>query len=333
MSVLVVAEAGVNHDGKLEQALRLCDAAKDADVDAIKFQIFKTESLLTRAAQPADYQSRNVGGEAKTQFEMIKALELSEGDFLRIIEHCRSIDLQFLATPDDEESLAFLLRANVSPIKIGSGELTNIPFLRAIAATGAPVILSTGMGSLGEVERAIAELRSHGTPEITLLHCTTNYPCPPEEANLKAISTLAKCFGVPVGYSDHTEGIEVPIAAVALGAKVIEKHFTIDRTLPGPDHRASLEPGDLAEMVKAVRAVEQAFGSGIKAPSKSELGIMKSVRRSIVAARPIAEGVRYSPENLTTKRTDGVGLPAHQWDAIMDRRAPRQFQPDEPVEW
>jgi len=329
MSVLIIAEAGVNHNGSVDAAMRLCDTAKSAGADVVKFQTFKTERLLTKDTAMAEYQQANVGA-VKTQFQMVKELELEFAAFRRIKDHCDSIGIQFLSTPDDVESLDFLVDGlRVGTIKVGSGEVTNLPFLRSIGAKKLPVILSTGMATLGEVERAILELERSGASKITLLHCTSNYPCPMGEVNLRAMATLRAAFGRDVGYSDHTRGITVPIAAVALGACVVEKHFTLDKSLPGPDHKASLDPAELGAMVAGIRDIEAALGDGIKKPASSEAAVKAAVRRSIVAAAPIPKDAMFSAENLTTKRTGGSGLPAEMWDYVIGRAAPKDFAVDE----
>jgi N,N'-diacetyllegionaminate synthase len=287
MGVYIIAEAGVNHNGQLDLAYKLCDEAKKAGVDAIKFQTWKTENIVTKAAPLATYQENNITSKTDTQFEMLKKLELSYNEFVDIKKYCDSIGLRFLSTPDEEESLEFLSGLNLDFLKIGSGEVTNIPYLRQIGKKKQPVILSTGMSYLGDVERAYYELIAAGATKIALLHCTSNYPCPMEEVNLKAMLTLKEAFKCEVGYSDHTLGIEVPIAAVAMGATIIEKHFTLDKTMEGPDHLASLSPDELREMVKAIRNIEAALGDGIKKPNKSEQDISKVVLKSIVSRKEI----------------------------------------------
>lgn len=332
-STYIIAEAGVNHNGHLDLAIQLCDAAKAASANAVKFQTFKTEKVLTRSVSLAEYQEKNIGT-GKTQFEMVKALELAYNDFRLLKKHCHKIGIDFLSTPDEEDSLEFLVEElEMEVIKIGSGEVTNIPFLRAIGRKQKPVILSTGMATLGEVDRAIDELLGAGASELTVLHCTTNYPCPMGEVNLRAMHALSEAFGLPYGYSDHTKGIEISLAAVALGASVIEKHFTLDRSMIGPDHAASLEPSELKDMVSSIRNIEMALGDGRKRPNKSELAIRNVVRRSIVASRSIAAGEHYSPENVTVKRAGGNGIPAELWDQAIGYRAPRAYEVDETVDF
>jgi N-acetylneuraminate synthase/N,N'-diacetyllegionaminate synthase len=325
----IIAEAGVNHNGQLDLALRLCDTAKESGVDAIKFQTWKTEKILTRNVAKAEYQQRNVNTN-ESQFEMIKKLELSYTEFETINKYCEQIGLKFLSTPDEEESLFFLLKLGMDIIKVGSGDINNISFLRKIGKTGLPIILSTGMSSLADVEKAFDTLYISGTHEITLLHCTTNYPCPMDEVNLQAMKTLSCAFKVPVGYSDHTMGIEVPIAAVALGAQIIEKHFTLNRTMEGPDHKASLEPEELRQMVQAIRNIEKALGNGIKKPNISEQKIETVVKKKIVATRHISKGEIFTDENINIKRSQN-GLSAEHWDLIYGLMANRNYEQDEPI--
>ena len=318
MRTYIIAEAGVNHNGDLQLALQLCDAARAAGVDAVKFQTWKTEKIVSRETATADYQARNTGDAAQSQFDMLKKLELRYEDFRVIQEHCKKIGIQFISTPDESESLAFLANDLKLPlIKIGSGEVTNIPYLREIASYRLPVILSTGMSTLAQVAVAYDTLVQNGASEVTLLHCTTNYPCPYEEVNLRAMQTLKSAFNCPVGYSDHTLGISVPVAAVAMGATVIEKHFTLD-------------PVELAAMVNAIREVEAALGDGVKRPNKSEVEISKVVQKSIVAKRPIRKGEVFSADNLTVKRT-GTGLGAVYWDIVAGLVADADYAVDEPV--
>ncbi len=329
-SVFIIAEAGVNHNGRLDLALRLCDKAKEAGVDAIKFQTWKTEKIVTQSTGLAKYQAKNISDNSSTQFEMLKKLELSYDTFVQIKEYCNKIGLTFLSTPDEEESLKFLVGMGMKFIKVGSGDVNNIPYLRKIGKTKLPVILSTGMSYLSDVERAFNTLKNAGSTEITLLHCTTNYPCPMEEVNLSAMITLKNAFKCNVGYSDHTLGIEVPIAAVAMGAKVIEKHFTLDKTMEGPDHKASIEPGELTEMVKAIRNIEKAMGNGIKKPNLSEQQIEKVVKKKIVALKRIKKGEIFSKKNITVKRS-AYGLPAEFWDVIYGMKASKNFEDDQGI--
>lgn len=328
MSILIIAEAGVNHNGSLDMALRLCDAAKKAGADAVKFQTFVTERILLRNAPLADYQRANTSS-GGSQFDMVKALELNFADFERVKRHCDDIGIEFLSTPDDEESLAFLVQLGIRLIKVGSGEVTNLPYLAKIGAVRKPVILSTGMARLGEIESALDRLESSGAGPVTLLHCTTEYPCPYSDVNLRAMDTLRAAFKRPVGYSDHTEGIEVAIAAAARGAETVEKHFTLDRSLPGPDHRASLDPEALGAMVRGIRIVEACLGTGEKKPAADEARNRNVVRRSIVASRRIRAGETMSEANLTAKRAGGGGIDVALWDFIVGRTAHREYEADD----
>lgn len=327
--VFIIAEAGVNHNGSLDLALQLCDAAKSINADAVKFQTFVTENLLAGAVSAADYQQLNTG--ISSQYELLKELELSFDDFRKIKAHCDAIGIQFLSTPDDSESLAFLVELGVSPLKVGSAEVNNIPYLREIAATQSDIILSTGMATLAEVSTACATLQSGGAKSLTVLHCTTNYPCAYENVNLKAMLTLKQEFGLPVGFSDHTKGYLSSVAAVAMGAEVIEKHFTLDTEMEGPDHWASLNPTDFGEMIVAIRNTETLLGDGGKEPRDSELEVMKLVRRRIVASKPIQLGDIYTPENVVTKRSD-AGVDAGLWDSVIGQPAIRDFGINEGIE-
>ena len=329
MSVYIIAEAGVNHNGKLDLALKLCDAAKEAGVDAVKFQTWKTENIVTARARQAAYQTENTGVE-ESQFDMLKKLELSYDHFRYIQDYCKKIGIDFLSTPDEEESLEFLVSLGLPFIKVGSGEVTNIPYLRKIASCGKPVILSTGLSTLAQVARAYDTLLQAGAPTVSLLHCTTNYPCPYDEVNLRAMQTLKDAFKCQVGYSDHTMGTEIPVAAVAMGAEIIEKHFTLDRTMEGPDHKASLEPAELKLMVEQIRHIEVAMGDGIKRPNKSEAENAKVVQKSILAKRPIKMGEKLTEEMLTVKRA-GAGISASLWDNVIGAYAIKDFDIDEPI--
>lgn len=330
MGTYIIAEAGVNHNGSLDLAIKLCDAAKRARVDAIKFQTWKTEKIVTRTANLAAYQEQNIQACNDSQFDMLKKLELSYENFIEIRDYCEKIGIQFLSTPDEEESLGFLMKLEMPFIKIGSGEITNVPYLRKIASYRHPVILSTGMSSLSEVALAYDIMVEAGVPQITLLHCTTNYPCPMDEVNLRAMLTLRDAFKCKVGYSDHTLGIDIPVAAVALGASIIEKHFTLDKSMDGPDHKASLTPEELTRMVESIRNVEIALGDGIKRPNKSEIEISKVVLKTIVASRFIKKGEVLTPENLTVKRVES-GIKASFWDILMGTEALFDYITDEPI--
>lgn len=330
MGVYIIAEAGVNHNGDIELAKRLCEVAKNAGVNAVKFQTWKTENIVTKAAPLAAYQEQNITSKSDSQFEMLKKLELSYDDFVELQKYCQQIGVRFLSTPDDEESLEFLSGLNLDFLKIGSGEVNNIPYLRKIGAKKQPVILSTGMSFLADVERSYNTLVDSGARSVTLLHCTSNYPCPMDEVNLTAMLTLKTAFKCEVGYSDHTLGIEVPIAAVALGATIIEKHFTLDKNMEGPDHKASLDPEELAAMVRSIRNIEVALGDGIKRPNKSEEETSKVVWKSIVATNEIEKGSVFTDQNLTVKRT-GQGIPASFWDIVIGKKASRTFAADEVI--
>jgi N,N'-diacetyllegionaminate synthase len=329
--VFIIAEAGVNHNGSLDLALQLVDAAKASGANAVKFQTFRADQLATRGAHKAAYQERTTA-ESETQFEMLQRLELGAVAHRRIIEHCRESGIQFLSSPFDIQSVDLLDSLNVSLYKVPSGEITNLPFLRHVAEKGKPIILSTGMSTLGEVEEAIQVLRDAGAKQLTLLHCVTEYPAPYGEVNLRAMQTLKLAFGLPVGYSDHTSGIEISIAATALGAEMIEKHFTLDRSLPGPDHAASLEPEELKDMVTAIRNVEAALGSGIKEPAPCELPNISVARKSIVAAKSLPAGHRLEAEDLEIKRP-GDGLPSKFLPALLGRTLRAGIDRDAVIRW
>ncbi len=330
MSVYIIAEAGVNHNGDFKTALRLCDEAKNAGADAVKFQTWKTDKIVTVSAQLASYQQSNINNSSVSQYEMLKKLELSYDQFVDIQLYCHQIGIDFLSTPDEEDSLEFLMGLGLPLIKVGSGEVTNIPYLRKIGQYQKPVILSTGMSDIGQVATAYQTLITAGAITVTLLHCTTNYPCPMGEVNLRAMQTMKDTFKCEVGYSDHTMGFVIPIAAVALGATVIEKHFTLDVNMEGPDHRASLNPLELKEMVNGIRNIERALGDGIKRPNQSECEISKVVLKSIVARRPIQKGELLTAENLAVKRV-GKGLSSMYWDLIIGTTALLDYEIDEPV--
>ena len=329
MRILIIAEAGVNHNGSPETARRLADAAKAAGADFVKFQTFKAEKLVARGAQKAEYQKNTTGG--GSQEEMLKKLELSYDEFAALKEYCDRIGICFLSTPFDPESIDFLDTLGMPFWKIPSGEVTNYPYLRAIAKTGKPVVMSTGMCSLDEIREAILALKENGAGEIRLLHCNTEYPTPFEDVNLKAMQTLREEFGLETGYSDHTLGIEVPVAAAALGAMIIEKHFTLDRNMEGPDHKASLEPEELAGMVRAIRNIEKAVGTGVKTPSPSERKNMAVARKSIVAKERIRAGETLTEENLAAKRP-GTGISPMRWNEVIGTKAVRDFEEDEQIE-
>jgi N,N'-diacetyllegionaminate synthase len=332
MSVLIIAEAGVNHNGSLAMARELIDAAAAAGADVVKFQTFDADKLVAGHARKADYQLRATDAN-ESQQEMLRKLQLSPSMHRELIEHCRARGIQFLSTPFDTESADLLVSLNLDRLKIPSGEITNLPYLRHLGSLGKRLILSTGMATLQEVGEALAVLEKSGTARasITVLHCNTEYPTPMEDVNLRAMLTLRDAFAVAIGYSDHTLGIEVPTAAVALGATVIEKHLTLDRSLPGPDHKASLEPGELKAMVSAIRNIERALGDGVKRPSASESKNAPIARKSLVAACPIRAGEQFSPANLAVKRP-GTGISPMRWDEVIGRPAPRNFAFDELIE-
>jgi N-acetylneuraminate synthase len=310
----VVAEAGVNHNGSLDLAMKLVDAAAAAGADAVKFQTFKAEKLVTAAAAKAAYQERATGG--GSQLEMLARLQLTETDHRTLIAHCAAAGLMFLSTPFEEESADFLVASGVPALKVSSGDLTNLPFLEHLASKHLPVLLSTGMATLAEVHGAVAALSA--APAVVLLHCVSNYPADPADVNLRAMETMRQAFGVPVGYSDHTEGLSVALAAVALGADVLEKHFTLDRTLPGPDHRASIEPDELARLVKEVRIVQRSLGHGRKEPAPSEASTAAAARKSLVAACDVTAGTVLRSEHIAVKRP-GTGIPPSMRAQLLGR--------------
>ena len=330
--VLIIAEAGVNHNGSIELAKRLVDEAVNAGVDYIKFQTFKSEKLVSKAAKQAEYQQKNIGHEGESQYTMLKRLELSPADHEVLIDYCNSKGIKFFSTAFDMDSIDYLHSLNLGLWKIPSGEITNFPYLRKIATFGEPIILSTGMSELNEIEEAIQVLIKYGVTkeDITVLHCTTEYPTPFTDVNLKAMLQIGEKFGVKIGYSDHTKGIEVPIAAVALGATVIEKHFTLDKTMEGPDHKASLEPDELKAMVTSIRNIENALGSGHKHVSDSERKNIEIVRKSIVAACPIKQGEMLTEENLTVKRP-GKGISPMRWNEVIGTIALKDFEEEEVI--
>jgi N,N'-diacetyllegionaminate synthase len=329
--VFIIAEAGVNHNGSLDLALRLIDTAKASGADAVKFQTFRADLLATRSAHKAPYQERTTA-QAESQFDMLRRLELDAAAHRKLIEHCQRIGIQFLSSPFDAQSADLLDEMDVPLFKVPSGEITNLPFLEHLARKGRPVILSTGMSTLGEVEEAVHVMQAAGTTKLTLLHCVTEYPAPYAEVNLRAMQTLRSAFGLPVGYSDHTPGIDIAIAAAALGAEVIEKHFTLDRSLPGPDHAASLEPDELRQMVEAIRHVEVALGTGIKAPAPCELPNVSVARKSVVAARSLPAGHKLATEDLDIKRP-GSGLAPKLLPALVGRTLRAEVAKDEILDW
>lgn len=355
-STTIIAEAGVNHDGSLTQAKLLVDAAVEAGADVVKFQTFRAERLVTKTAPKARYQ-RERDGDEQSHFEMIRNLELDVEAHLELADHCRDVGISMMSTPFDVESVKLLADTlNLPTLKCASGEITNGPLLLALARAGKPLIVSTGMSTMAEVERALAVLafgytavgREPSTASfreafvsdrgqralrdhVQLLHCTTRYPCPPAEVNLRAMDTLRAAFALPVGYSDHTEGLGVPIAAAARGAVIIEKHFTLDRAAPGPDHAASIEPADLRTLVRAIREVDAALGDGVKRPTSGELDNLPVARRSLVAQGAIAQGDRFTAANLQIKRPGDALSPMRYWE-LLGRSASRSYGPDEPID-
>jgi len=328
--IFIIAEAGVNHNGSFELAKRLVDKAVWAGADCIKFQTFNSKSLVSKNAKKAEYQKKTTDSN-ENQLEMLKKLELSKEKFIELRDFCNQKGIIFLSTPFDLESISFLSSIGVDTWKVPSGEITNYPFLKMIGQRKEKVIMSTGMSTIEEVRYAVGVLKNFGTTDITLLHCTTEYPAPYDSVNLKAMQSLQKEFGFKVGYSDHTSGIEIPVAAVAIGATVIEKHFTLDKNMEGPDHKASLEPEELRQMVLSIRNVEVALGNGIKQPSEAEKKNIAITRKSIVAACDIKRGDVFTEQNLTTKRP-GNGISPMRWEEIMGTKAVRNFMADELIE-
>lgn len=332
--VTIIAEAGVNHNGSIELAKKLVEKAKEAGVDYIKFQTFKASKLVTKAAKQAEYQQKNIGKEGDSQYQMLKKLELSPEEHEILIDYCKELGIKFFSTAFDFDSIDYLHSLNLGLWKIPSGEVTNYPFLKRIAAYNEPTILSTGMCDMEDVRAAVEALYKNGLSKenLILLHCNTEYPTPFEDVNLKAMNALRQEFGVEVGYSDHTKGIEVPIAAVALGATVIEKHFTLDRNMEGPDHKASLEPDELKAMVSAIRNIEKAVGGdGTKHVSESEKKNIAIARKSIVAACDIKAGEVFTEQNLTVKRP-GNGISPMRWEEVVGTKAKRDFSEDDLIE-
>lgn len=323
----IIAEAGVNHNGNIDLAKKMIDIASEYNVDAIKFQTFKTENLVSKNAQKAKYQ-KHTTDQNESQFDMIKKLELDIKTHKELIEYCKYKNIMFLSTPFDLESIDLLNDLGLEIFKIPSGEITNLPYLERIGKLKKKVILSTGMSTLDEIENALNILRENGTKDITVLHCNTEYPTPMEDVNLNAMNTIKEKLGVEVGYSDHTLGIEVPIAAVSMGAKVIEKHFTLDKNMEGPDHKASLEPNELKQMVECIRNIEKAMGDGIKKPSKSEMKNIDIVRKSIVAIKRIKKGEIFTEENIYIKRP-GNGISPMKWYKVLGTVATRDYNEDD----
>ena len=329
MSVFIIAEAGVNHNGSIQLAYELIDAASASGADAVKFQTFKAENLVSINAQKAEYQ-KQATNQSESQFNMLKKLELDTNAHKKLINYCKKKDIVFLSTPFDHESINLLNELGIQIFKIPSGEITNLTYLRHIGSLGKEVILSTGMSTLKEIEEALIILTSAGTSKenITILHANTMYPTPREDVNLRAMQTIQDKFGVAVGYSDHTLGIEVDIAAVAIGATIIEKHFTLDKTMVGPDHKSSISPEELKAMVSSIRNIEKALGSSIKKPSKSEKPNITMARKSIVACKSIKKGELFTENNITTKRP-GTGISPMKWDSILGKVAQQDYQLDD----
>lgn len=330
LSVFIIAEAGVNHNGSLNLAKKLVDSAKDAGADCVKFQTFIARNIVSKNAVKAEYQKQQTQAE-ESQQDMLKKLQLSFDEFVELNEYCKSKDIEFMSTAFDFESIDFLNSLEMGTWKIPSGDITNLPYMIKIAKLNKPVILSTGMSTMDDIRRAIKALKDSGVGELTVLHCTTEYPTPFTDVNLRAMLSIKDEFDVKVGYSDHTKGIEVPIAAVALGATVIEKHFTLDRNMEGPDHKASLEPYELKTMVDSIRHIELALGDGMKKPAESEKKNMAVARKSIIAMKDIKAGELFTEENLTVKRP-GDGISPMRWFDVIGKVAPRDFDEDELIE-
>jgi N-acetylneuraminate synthase len=330
MSTYIIAEAGVNHNGNLELAKLMIDKAKEAGVDCIKFQTFVSKNIVSKNASKAEYQKQQTNS-SESQLDMLRKLELSFDDFKELKEYCKFRGIEFLSTAFDFDSIDFLNSLGIRTWKIPSGEITNLPYLIKIAKTLKPVILSTGMSILDEIGESISILKTNGCKDITLLHCTTEYPAPYADVNLRAMDTLKQKFNLPVGYSDHTKGIEIAIAAVVMGATVIEKHFTLDRNMEGPDHKASLEPDELKDMVKSIRNVESAIGNGEKIPTESEIKNIAIARKSIIARCSIKKGETFTEDNITVKRP-GNGISPMRWFDVIGKTAVRNFEEDELIE-
>ena len=328
--VFIIAEAGVNHNGSLEIAKKLVDKAVEAGVNAVKFQTFKTENIVCKEAVKAEYQKSTTDA-GESQFEMLKKLELTEQMHEELIKYCKERGIQFLSTPFDLDSIAYLNSLDIPIMKVPSGEITNYPYLKKVGMTKKPVIISTGMSALEEVENAVKVLKDNGSEDITVLHCNTEYPTPYGDVNLRAMLELKEKLNLKVGYSDHTLGIEIPIAAVAMGAVVIEKHFTLDKNMEGPDHKASLGPDELKAMVEAIRNVEEALGTGEKIPSESEKKNLAVARKSIVAKRRIVKGEFFTEDNLTVKRP-GSGISPMRWNEMLGKPANKDYEIDELIE-
>lgn len=328
-NVYIIAEAGVNHNGDIELAKKLIDEAKKSGADAVKFQTFKAEKLVTKAATKASYQNKN-DKKSQSQYEMLKRLELTFKDFEELMAYSKEVGIEFLSSAFDLESIDFLNNLEMSLFKVPSGEITNLPYLRKVAQTGKQVIISTGMSTYGDIESALEVLYKSNAKDVIVLHCNTEYPTPMSDVNLTAMKSIETAFNTKVGYSDHTIGIEIPVAAVALGAVVIEKHFTLDKNMDGPDHKASLDPKELTDMVTAIRNIEMALGDGVKKLSDSEKYNLDIVRKSIVAKRDINVGEFFSEDNVTVKRP-GTGLSPMEWDKVIGKKAKKLFLEDDVI--
>lgn len=328
--IFIIAEAGVNHNGSLKLAKKLVDSAHACGADAVKFQTFKTEKLVTRSARKAEYQMGSSLG--TSQYDMLKKLELSEKDFKELFKYCKKRKIQFISTPFDEESALFLDRLGVGMFKISSGDLTNLPLLKFVAKLKKKILLSTGMSYLREVKEAVAEIKRAGNYDVVLLHCTSNYPAKYEDVNLKAIWTLRNAFKLPVGYSDHTGGIEIAVAAAAMGATVVEKHFTLSTKMKGPDHKASIDAPLFKKMVMSIRITEKALGDGIKKPVKSEMNVKKVARKSVVAETDIPKGTKIRKQMISIKRP-GTGIPPKYYEIIIGKIAKKEIKKDSVIKW
>lgn len=330
--VLIIAEAGVNHNGDMELAKKLVDAAADAGADYVKFQTYKTDALLLETAEKAGYQKK-IMGESENQYEMLKKLELCENNHVVLIEHCESRNVKFLSSPFDLDSIDLIAKLNLDFIKVPSGEITNFPYIRKVGGAGKKILLSTGMSNLGEIEAALNLMVDSGADmdQISVMHCNTEYPTPPKDANLRAISTIQNAFNVKVGYSDHTLGVEAAIAAVSMGATVIEKHITLDKNMSGPDHMASMDPEDFKQFVQCIHNVEAMLGGGLKRPSQSEKKNITIARKSIVASKAISKGEPFGEGNLTTKRP-GDGVSPMRWNDVVGKVAHREYSVDEKID-
>lgn len=330
MKTYIIAEAGVNHNGDINIAFQLIEEAKRAGADCIKFQTFKANKLVSKNAEMANYQKKNTGV-VESQQAMLKKLEMSYESFEKIKEYCDKIGIDFMSTAFDFDSVDFLSGFDMKYWKIPSGEITNLPYLEKIAKLNKPIILSTGMSTMNEIKDAYEVIKKYNNEDIIILHCTSEYPAPLDEVNLKSMETIKKEFNVEVGYSDHTEGIIIPVSAVAMGAKVIEKHFTLDKSMEGPDHKASLEPNELKSMIDNIRIVEKAFGDGVKKPTPSELLNVAITRKSIVANKPIKKGEIFTIQNITTKRP-GTGITPMRWNELIGKRSSKDYKEDELIE-